>query len=198
MICKTNPIIEIPTQLPLDDSEGLREDLSKPLHERRHPDAMAVSEADQKRFWAKVNKSEPERCWEWTAYKHRQGYGIFRIGKRLHYAHRIAFHITYGELPKASECCHACDNARCVNPRHLFAATHQENMRDKVKKGRAYVGCHQGELCASSKLTSNQIKEIRKLLELSSYSQKEIGLKFGVLQQTISKIKRRLRWSHIP
>lgn len=34
------------------------------------------------------------------------------------------------------EVCHSCDNTLCVNPGHLFTATHKQNMEDCVDKKR--------------------------------------------------------------
>lgn len=47
------------------------------------------------------------------------------------------------------------------------------------------------------KLTENDVIEIKKLLQNNKLSQKQIAEKFGVIQQTISNIKRGVIWSHI-
>ena len=54
-----------------------------------------------------------------------------------------------------------------------------------------------GEKVASSKLTENQIHEIRKMYVRGVVSLKEVGEKFGVAFQTISKIVNKSAWKHI-
>ena len=52
---------------------------------------------------------------------------------------------------------HTCDNPRCINPMHLLEGTHQDNMADKVHRGRSAKGVENG----NSKLTPEDIIKIR-------------------------------------
>lgn len=85
-------------------------------------------------FWVKVKKSDG--CWNWAASLSKAGYGMFRIDRVTHYAHRISYELSFGEIPDGMVICHRCDNRRCLNPEHLFVATQKENMLDKMQKGR--------------------------------------------------------------
>jgi len=37
----------------------------------------------ESRFWAKVDLSEPDGCWPWTAFKNPKGYGYFYVGGKV-------------------------------------------------------------------------------------------------------------------
>lgn len=54
------------------------------------------------------------------------GYG--RIGKASE-AHRVFYEYFVGVIPEGLEIDHTCRVRRCVNPDHLEAVTHQENIR---------------------------------------------------------------------
>ncbi|NTW50648.1 MAG: HNH endonuclease [Chlorobiales bacterium] len=93
-----------------------------------------LSKKSQALFWAKVRKTE--YCWEWVAAKNEKGYGVFGIGKETDKAHRIAWRLLVGSIPKYLFCCHRCDNPACVNPGHLFLGTNKDNVDDMIRKGR--------------------------------------------------------------
>ncbi len=90
------------------------------------------------RFWSKVNLNHPSGCWIWTAcITETTGYGAFKLGTKRVDVHRLSYSLLKGEIPTGLFICHTCDNKRCVNPDHLFAGTHQDNMDDRVKKGKS-------------------------------------------------------------
>ena len=78
-----------------------------------------------------------ERCIEWRGGKTSAGYGqIWERGKFRQYAHRWAYEKFYGPIPKGLYVLHSCDNPPCINPKHLRAGTHAENVADMVSRGR--------------------------------------------------------------
>jgi hypothetical protein len=92
----------------------------------------------EERFWAKVNKKETNECWEWTGARNSKGYGSLSINAVRWVAHRYSYTISKGEIPKGLIIMHSCDNTKCVNPNHLSAGTHSDNMLDCTSKGRHY------------------------------------------------------------
>lgn len=81
----------------------------------------------QERFWKKVNKTAG--CWLWTASKTLRGYGQFAIAGRNRGAHLWAYEFCVGDVKKGLELDHLCRVRHCVNPDHLEAVTHRENVR---------------------------------------------------------------------
>ena len=80
------------------------------------------------RFWAKVKKTPT--CWLWTASTNQAAYGQFWIFHRTKKttAHRFAYEQEHGPIPSGLEVHHLCGIRNCVNPEHLKAVTHRENI----------------------------------------------------------------------
>lgn len=87
-----------------------------------------------------VMLADGENCWEWRWSTNPDGYGEIRIGGKKMRAHRVAYHVAYGEDPGRRHVLHSCDNPPCVNPGHLRLGTHTDNMRDRSSRGRAKNG----------------------------------------------------------
>lgn len=95
-------------------------------------DANHVSTPDPvlARFMARVQRdATTTECWLWTASRTPSGYGRFRPSRRPWvYAHRFAYEAQHGPIPPGLELDHLCRTPACVNPAHLEAVTHQENV----------------------------------------------------------------------
>jgi hypothetical protein len=92
------------------------------------------------RFWDQVKKAGQDDCWEWGGARDNHGYGQIAIRQedgrhRPIKAHRVAWFLTYGRWP-TPYALHHCDNPPCVNVRHLFEGTTQDNTADMMQKGR--------------------------------------------------------------
>jgi len=149
------------------------------------------------RFWAKVDKSGD--CWEWTACKNSDGYGLLAVGlkaRRSKGAHRFSWEIHFGHIPDGMCVCHSCDNPSCVNPNHLFIASHADNMADMARKGRGVRSGLKGELHGGVKLTENQVVMIR-ASRAEGRKLTDIANEYGVTFQLISRICLRQLWGHI-
>lgn len=121
--------------------------------------------------------------------RHRE-YGSLSFKGTTVGAHRIAYELTYGEIPKGLDICHECDNPICCNPAHLRAGTESDNMQDCLRKRR--YPCGQDN--PVSKLTDDQVREMRRRLADGETSV-TLAKEFGVSQNLVSLIRRRKRWA---
>lgn len=149
----------------------------------------------EQRFWAKVNKPNDYQCWLWQGAIDKDGYGIFGVeGNRAEKAHRVSYQWAYGSLTDEEQVLHHCDTPGCVNPKHLFAGTNNDNMQDKIRKGRARYS--EGEECHSAKLTVKKVRNIRERLAAGA-SQASIAREYGVDPSAVWAIYHRRSWKHI-
>lgn len=149
----------------------------------------------EERFWkyTKIAKS-PVLCWNWIGPKNHAGYGSMKINQKQIGAHRFSYKLHIGDIPIGLFVCHSCDNPSCVNPTHLWLGTPQENMTDKIKKGRTR-SCHMyGETNPKSKLSVRDVEEIRKLYKTGSYTQRKLGKIYKMSHTAIGDILRHKSW----
>lgn len=135
-------------------------------------------------------KSYP--CILWDRRSYWDGYGRIklRVGNKwtTRRAHRQAWELIFGEIPKDQLSCHRCDTPLCIRPSHLFLGNNSANMRDCVAKGR-HVG--------NKKLTPLQVLEIRSRYIFRVTSQYDMAKEYGVTQSVISNVINRKVWMHI-
>lgn len=130
--------------------------------------------------------SNPDGCWLWNMAT-ANGYGIVKVHGRRYLAHRLAWELFVGPIPDGLVVRHLCHNPRCVRPfgKHLLPGTQLENMQDSLRDGR---------LTALSLLSKEQVREIRLLASEGTYTQAELGERYGVTQGHISRIVAGLAW----
>lgn len=152
------------------------------------------------KFWSMVQRGAPDDCWEWQKGR-AQGYGTFYAYGDLFSqwrSHRYSFTLANGAIPKGMCVCHTCDNPACVNPRHLWLGTRQQNTADMISKKRNVLSIPRpGEQATFARLTSVQVSAIRALASLSTLSNTAIAKQFGVSRRTVDRIVAGQIWRHL-
>lgn len=140
-------------------------------------------------FWLRVDKSGGEdACWLWTSCRFPCGYGQTRWESGYGSAHRISWMLANGD-PGSLFVLHRCDNRQCVNPKHLFLGTRQDNTEDMLKKSRQA----QGERVSGAKITWEIASEIRQLAA-DGKTQRSIAKLFSISQGNVSNIVNNATW----
>ena len=134
------------------------------------------------------------QCWIWTGSKNKKNYGCIHFKGKTRIAHRLAYELYKGQIPKGLLVCHNCDNPSCINPDHLFLGTNQDNSNDKFSKNREKI--LYGQSNGNSKLTTNEVVNIKRML-ISGYTPTEISRKFNVSDGAIFSIRDNNTWRHV-
>ena len=142
------------------------------------------------RFHTKYEK-QATGCWEWKGYIRKGGYGeyVYPGGNK---AHRFSA-LIYGLDMSAPIVRHMCNNPKCVNPEHLATGYSKDNANDRVLSNRQTKGTE----FPQSKLTEQQVLEIRSKYVPYKYSTIKLAEEYGVSNVLIGLIIKRKLWKHI-
>lgn len=151
----------------------------------------AYSEADLERRLIVQNQ-----CVLWIGTKNNKGYGKawHPKTKKLILLHRLVWtHATKQKLIPYLVILHSCDTPNCIGYHHLSQGSKSENTRQAVSKGRMNFT---GELNNRTKLTENDVREIRHLFK-SGVMQKDIAVQYKLKPNSVSYIISRKNWKNV-
>lgn len=77
----------------------------------------------------KVWPNEVTGCWEWIGARDDRGYGNVKAQGHVRKAHVVVYEHFNGPVPPGRELDHRCRVPWCVNPAHMEAVSHAENVR---------------------------------------------------------------------
>jgi hypothetical protein len=110
------------------------------------------------------------------------GYPIITNGKGgKSLGHRIAYRSFCGAIPSTSMVLHACGNAQCVNPHHLYLGDAAQNARDRAAHGRTAIGAK----LPQTKLTDVDVMAIRG----SAKRVTDLARDYGISKGCVSSIR---------
>lgn len=134
--------------------------------------------------YAVLNHDRTVGCWtsdEFTSFK--EGYPVIGYQRVSHLALTLDGRLRPGRL----HALHSCDVPTCFNPDHLRWGTRQDNVADRVERGRS----------GNTKLTETAVREIRARYAASGISQETLAAEYGVNRSAISRITTRQLWKHL-
>ena len=173
-----------------------------------------IPPADAERFWKLVDKTPgygPHGdCWKWIGPPYSNAiYGHFWFKKRTWIASRIAYFLSTGEDPWPLLVCHTCDTPLCCNPGHFFKGTVDQNIADRVSKGRTSAGenhparihpeIRQGEKNGRAILGEAEVEFMRVWYSTGLITQGSLANMMGMSYCQTNKILRHAPggWSHL-
>ena len=116
------------------------------------------------------------------------------VGNQL--SHRLSYEDAKGRIPKGMIIRHSCDNTLCVNPSHLIRGSQKQNVADMDARGRRVPPKVFGEKNYLSKLTNEQVIEIRQAY-IAGDTIYEIGPRYGIKPNSVSDLTTGRAWKHL-
>ena len=136
---------------------------------------------------------DSDKCLIWP-YATAKGYGMISFNGRQRVASNLMCELVNGKPPPGKpEAAHSCGRGHegCVNPNHLYWASHAENHQDKKKHGTTLLGTNH----PMAKLSESEVRQIRSAH--GSVRADDLAEQFNVSRSHIYLIWTRKLWRHI-
>lgn len=129
-----------------------------------------------------------------------QGYAVISRGRKRYTVPRLILQRKLRrKLSQKEVTRHTCDVRACIEPEHLIPGTQADNTDDMMKRGRHNPACAYGEDQGSSKLTEEEVIEMRNRYADSPVlgMKKKLAEEYGVSQTTAGRIINEKGWRHL-
>lgn len=83
------------------------------------------------------NVKKQGECLIYQGFINNRGYGMFRSEGSVYLAHRASYEHYIGSIPQGKIVLHTCNNAKCVNPNHLYLGEYADKYQGEDKEKRA-------------------------------------------------------------
>lgn len=128
------------------------------------------------------------------SHRDRNGYlrvGLCRSGKQIKiFVHRLVLEAFSGPCPEGYETRHLNGNRQDNKTSNLIWGTTKDNRHDRICHGRHNKGSNH----PMTKLAESDVLKIKLLLKETELTEHEIGERFGVSREVVSKIKQGKNW----
>jgi hypothetical protein len=106
---------------------------------RKHSTVLTVMPLES-RLLDRAVRDDESGCLRWPVSRNSKGYGHIKINNRTVGVHRVAYEVWIGPIPQGMEIDHVaangCRHRDCIEPSHLEAVTHAENLARRRQNGR--------------------------------------------------------------
>lgn len=160
-------------------------------------------------LWSQIDVRGPDECWPWIGrMRGGDGRGYISIDGQRYIVPRLVYELAHGAMPDDKWALHTCDNPPCCNPAHIYPGTPQDNVRDKVERGRTPKGerngrythpetVPRGEKHHKAKLTEADVIEIRRKYTNHEASPNQIAKEYNVSRWTVRRIVAHNAWKGV-